>query len=286
MQGAALLERQHGIVSIDQVVQLGLTKDQVRHRVRRGSWRRIYPRVFSTAGRLQGLVDEDPGLIELTLGVGSPGHNRPGMRLHRSPAASERRHPARLPPQTHIEDTVLDLVAAATTGDSVVTWVLRACQRRLTTPARLAGVAEGRQRLRNRALFDGLVEEAADGVASALERRYRSDVEVAHGLPTARRNQVWTARDGRRRYFDVRYDEWRVRIELEGLAYHPADRSRWDAERDNAAVLMGDVVLRYGWHPVVRKPCAVAAQVGAVLTLRGWAGVVARCSPRCRAAGA
>jgi hypothetical protein len=314
MQGAALVEQQHGIVSIDQVAQLGLSKDQVRHRVRRGSWRRVYPSVFAThagdldlearvwaavlatgptamashatAGRLQGLVDEDPELIELTAGIDSSGRERPGMRLRRSPAASERRHPARLPPQTRIEDTVLDLVAAATSGDDVVTWVLRACQRRLTTPARLARVAEGRQRLRNRALFEELVEDAADGVASALEQRYRSDVEVAHGLPTARRNQVWIARDGRRRYFDVRYDEWRVRIELEGLAYHPADRSRWDAERDNAAVLMGDVVLRYGWHPVVRNPCGVAAQVCAVLTLRGWGGVVARCSPRCRAAGA
>ncbi|MFL6101082.1 MAG: hypothetical protein ACJ71T_14145 [Actinomycetales bacterium] len=311
MQGAALVEQQHGVVSIDQVAQLGLTKDQVRHRVRRGSWRRLYPRVFAThagdldfqarvwaavlaagptamashatAGRLQGLVDDDPDQIELTVGLSSPGHDRPGVRLRRSPAASARRHPARLPPQTRIEDTVLDLVAAATTPDGVVTWVLRACQRRLTTPARLAGAAEGRQRLRNRALFEGLVQDAAGGVASALELRYRSDVEVAHGLPPARRNQVWTAPDGRRRYFDVRYDEWRVRIELEGLAYHPADRSRWDAERDNAAVLMGDVVLRYGWHPVVRDPCAVAAQVCAVLTLRGWTGGLARCSPQCRA---
>src|SRR4051812_18770376 len=108
MQGAALVEQQHGIVSIDQLAQLGLTKDQVRHRVRRGSWRRVYPRVFATqagdldfqarvwaavlaagptamashatAGRLQGLVDEDPDQIELTVGLSSSGHDRPGVR--------------------------------------------------------------------------------------------------------------------------------------------------------------------------------------------------------------
>lgn len=311
MQGAAVEELQHGIVSVDQVELLGLTRDQARHRVRRGSWRRLYPGVFAThtgeldfvarvwaavlsagptamashatAARLQGLVDEDPSVLDVTVPESTRRRPEGPIRIHRSTMTAETRHPTRLPAQTRLEATVLDLVHAARTRDEVVTWVLRACQRRLTTPARLARAAESRPRLSNRATFDELVQDAADGVASALERRYRMAVERAHGLPPARRNQSWTAPDGRRRYFDVRYDDWRVRVELEGLAFHPADRGWRDAERDNDAVLLGDVVLRYGWHPVVRDPCAVAAQVAAVLQLRGWTGMVQRCSARCRA---
>jgi hypothetical protein len=240
----------------------------------------------TTAARLQGLVDDDPHLIELTVATTSSGRHRPELRLRRSPVAAERRHPVRLPPQTRLEDTVLDLVHAATATDAVVSWVLRACQRRLTTPARLTSAAKSRGRLANRELLEELVHDAADGVASALERRYQRDVERAHGLPVARRNLAWTGPDGRRRYFDVRYDEWRVRVELEGLTFHPADRSWRDAARDNDAVLLGDVVLRYGWHPVVRDPCTVAAQVAAVLRLRGWTGAAARCSVGCRVARA
>ena len=110
------------------------------------------------------------------------------------------------------------------------------------------------------------------GVASPLERRYRSNVEIAHGLPKAERGQSWIGPDGARRYFDARYRALAARVELEGLAFHPAERSWVDHARDNAAVLVGDVVLRYGWRRVTGDPCSVAAQVGAVLNVAGLAG--------------
>jgi hypothetical protein len=116
-----------------------------------------------------------------------------------------------------------------------------------------------------------------------LERRYRHDVEIAHALPRGERGEQWLGPDGRKRYYDVRYRTWRLRIELEGLAYHPSDRSHVDAARDNAAVLLGDVVLRYGWRAVVGDPCQVAAQVSAVLELRGWGPGMASCGSSCRA---
>ena len=95
---------------------------------------------------------------------------------------------------------------------------------------------------------------------------------------------AWIGPDGVRRYFDVRYKMWSLRVELEGLAFHPVDRSLVDHARDNAAVLQGDVVLRYGWRVVTGTPCQVAAQVAAILTLRGWPGHVTACGPGCRAA--
>ena len=209
---------------------------------------------------------------------------QPGLRVHQPRAWADRRQPAATLPQTRIEDTVLDLIDADAGGR----------RRRALGPAGLPAPAHhappgcGRRR-RNVGVFGTgrlvreLLAEAADGVASPLERRYRLDVELAHGLPRAERGGAWAAPDGRRRYFDVRYKLWRLRVELEGLAFHPEDRSWVDHARDNAAVQLGDVVLRYGWRAVTATPCEVAAQVAAVLTLRGWPGRLTPCGPSCRA---
>ena len=50
-----------------------------------------------------------------------------------------------------------------------------------------------------------------------------------------------------------------------------------DMERDNAALLGGDVTLRYGWQDVTDRPCAVAREVAALLIRRGWTGLPTRC---------
>jgi hypothetical protein len=305
-----LLARQEGVVHRRQAIQAGWSVDEIRQQVRRGAWRTIYPGVYATftgpavfkarvwaallhagppamashhtAARLQGLRDDDPEIIQISVPNGHRATPQPGLRVHHPRAWALRRQPNATIAQTRMEDTVLDLIGLTRDPNEVVHWVLRACQRRLTTPARLRAAAARRRRLRHRALFRELVDEAAYGVASPLERRYRLNVELAHGLPKAERGRAWIGPDGVRRYFDARYRFWRVRIELEGLAYHPVERAWVDHDRDNAAVLAGDVVLRYGWRQVTGGPCRVAAQVGAVLTLRGWPGQVTVCGPGCR----
>ncbi len=48
--------------------------------------------------------------------------------------------------------------------------------------------------------------------------------------------------------------------------------------RDNEhALRLGAVTLRYGWWAVETSPCAVAAQLAAALSARGWTGTVSRC---------
>jgi hypothetical protein len=59
------------------------------------------------------------------------------MRVRQSRRLEIVRHPARTPPQTSFEDTVLDLTDQASRADTVVDIVLAACRRRLTTAARL-----------------------------------------------------------------------------------------------------------------------------------------------------
>lgn len=77
------------------------------------------------------------------------------------------------------------------------------------------------------------------------------------------------------------YDEFATIVELDGQL-HIARRFR-DMRRDNAALLDGEVTLRYGWSDVTARPCQVAWEVAALLTSRGWSGLPTRC-PRCQAA--
>jgi hypothetical protein len=122
----------------------------------------------------------------------------------------------------------------------------------------------------------GPVSWRADVWAALLH----SDVELPHGLPRAHRGERITVR-GRHWYADARYARFRLRIELEGLSWHPVDLRWRDDVRDNDAVLSGDVVLRFGWRAVVGSPCQTAAHVAAVLRGRGWQGTPRPCSAGC-----
>jgi very-short-patch-repair endonuclease len=200
--------------------------------------------------------------------------------VHLSARVDTARHPTRLPPQTRVEETVLDLVDRARTLDDALGWVTRAGGRRLTTPARLRNAMARRAKLRWRPELAAAVRDVADGCHSVLELRWLRDVERAHGLPRGER-QVVRARRGGRWYDDVRYRRYRTRVELDGRVAHPTERRFRDRRRDNAAAAEGDVVLRYGWPDVAGDPCACARQVATVLRHHGWTGLLRPCRPGC-----
>jgi hypothetical protein len=115
---------------------------------------------------------------------------------------------------------------------------------------------------------------------SPLENRYVRDVERAHGLPTARR-QVLIIKDSRTQYLDNLYEELGIGVELDGLAYHPAEERWQDIGRDNALAADGIQVLRYGWADVDGRACHVAIQFAGVAVRHGWTGALRRCGPSC-----
>lgn len=233
-----------------------------------------------TAAFLSGLADAPPEEVEVTVTHGHRVAQRPGVRIRQSRLLADKRHPTRVPPQTRVEDTVLDLTDATRTEQVVIDVVLRACQRRLTTAARIGLRAAGRKRMRWRRLVADIVEDVRDGIQSALERCYHRDVERAHGLPRGTRNAT-EGRPGRRRYRDVRYLRWRVVVELDGRAAHPEEWKEHDDLRDNELVADdGTVTLRYGWLAVAVQPCATAAQVDRLLHRNGWRGSMTNC-PSC-----
>jgi ferredoxin len=298
--------QQRGVLTTRQAIEGGMTMDLLRSRVRQGIWQRAHTGIyvvhsgpvdresaqwaavlragagamlsFRSAAEVAGLADPQDGLIHVTV----PGNRRVskirGVTLHWSERAALMVHPARTPPQTRVEETVLDLVGKADTVDDVYGWVARAVGRRLTTEERLRAAMELRGKLRWRPELEQALSADANGVHSVLEHRYLRDVERPHHLPHAKRQAL--VRDGERtRYRDVLYEAYQVAVELDGRAAHPADR-RWpDIQRDNAAATGGVITLRYGWLDVTQRPCQVAAPVARVLELRGCAG----CRP-CEAA--
>jgi very-short-patch-repair endonuclease len=72
-----------------------------------------------------------------------------------------------------------------------------------------------------------------------------------------------------------------VVVELDGRAAHPEEFRLRDVRRDNANIAVGQVTLRYTWTDVTQRSCAVAAEVSAALSQRGWTGAPRRCGRHC-----
>jgi hypothetical protein len=205
----------------------------------------------------------------------------PPIVSYRSLRLDAARHPARTPPRTRIEETVVDLVNVSTTFDAAFGWLTTACGRRLVTPRQLTAVAAQRPRLRWRDDLRGALEEITDGVMSALERRFVLDVERPHGLPTPQR-QARQRRGETSAYLDNYYADQRLAVELDGLGAHRAETSWDDRHRDNYFIRQGIGTLRYNWADVTQRSCATAGDIAEVLCSRGWTGQIRRC-PNCQA---
>jgi hypothetical protein len=232
-----------------------------------------------TAAEVVDLTDAPSELVHVTIPVDRRLAWAAGVVIHRSMRARQAAHPARLPPQTRIEETVLDLADAARTIDDAVGWVTRALGRRLTTQARLRDALTQRPRIRWRRELTELLSPDLAGLMSALERRYHRHVERPHGLPAGIR-QARARRGDRTEYRDVLYEKFATCVELDGQLAHPSE-ARWrDIRRDNAVAADGGVTLRYGWLDVTAQACRTAAEVDRALRQRGFAGG-RPCGPGC-----
>jgi hypothetical protein len=301
-------ERQRGVITRHQALSSGLTAELITSRVKRGRWQRIHAGVYAvftgpvdreaalwavvlragdgaalscqTAAELDHLIDKPAPKIHVMIPASRRITPIPGVVVHARLGAEGAAHPARLPPRTRLEETVLDLSDDCADPGDAVGWITTALGRRLTTQELLREAMARRSRLRWRADLTLVLSPDLAGFHSALEYRYFQSVERPHGLPHGRR-QAKVTRNGHAQYRDVLYDDYAVAVELDGRVAHPGD-TRWlDIQRDNAAAADGVVTLRYGYRQVTRAPCLVAAQLSDVLRLRGWQGRPRPCSPSC-----
>jgi hypothetical protein len=317
-QSTELISFQRGILARWQVSDCAADMAAIDLLLRNGRWQTLYRGVYAahtgeppregilwaavrrcgpaaalshfTAAELDGLVSRRSDAVHVTI----PPHLRvrlsdreftrglPRIVVHRSARLTAAMHPARIPPRTRIEETVLDLAEMAENLEAVFSCVSGACNGRLLTPAQIRVAVTRRAKMRWRSDILLALEEISDGVSSTLEVGYLRKVERPHGLPKAER-QVRKKRGETSAYLDNLYEEFGVGVELDGLAAHPAE-ARWqDIHRDNYFARSGIITLRYNWADVTLRPCHVAAEISQVLRQRGWPGPARRCGPSCRA---
>jgi very-short-patch-repair endonuclease len=296
----ALATEQGGVVGAEQLVALDFSLRSAERLVHQRSWVRLATGVyqvgglgdpswaglawaglllgghrarlgFEAAGHLWKIVDEPPVDITVLVPHGRPIADRGRWVFRQERSANRSPRSPGSPPRTTIEDTVVDLCSRAD-ARALPGLLTKAVQGRRTTAQRILARVDDRARVRHRELLREMLTDVAQGAESPLELRYLTEIERPHGLPRAKR-QV-RSRNGKE-IRDLLYEEWATIVELDGRV-HIAGRFR-DMERDNAALLGGDVTLRYGWPDVTERPCAVAWEVAALLIRRGWTGVPTRC---------
>jgi hypothetical protein len=219
---------QAGVITRGQALHAGLSRNAIVSKIRHDRWLQVYRGVYATftgpigrAARLWAVVlYAGPGarlshetaaeLIRLTdrpsplihVSIASERRVVPpkGVAIHRSASLEPNWRFARgIPPHTFAEETVIDLVNAASNLDDVIASVTGAFARDLTSEERLRREAAARKRLRWRSDLDEIIPRAAGGAHSVLEYRYDRDVAQAHGLPPASKQVAFTKSDGDRR---------------------------------------------------------------------------------------
>jgi predicted transcriptional regulator of viral defense system len=166
-----LCAAQSGVITRRQLLDCGVSTGAVRAKIRAGQWQRLTRRIYWTfsgpptraaqlwaavlavgdgavlshesAAELCGLIDQPVREVHVGIPSGRRIAAPLGVRLH-ARRCPPRQQPARLPPRTPVEETVVDLTQTARSLDDAIGWLARACARRLTTPSRLAAVMANR----------------------------------------------------------------------------------------------------------------------------------------------
>ena len=306
-----LLSAQARVATHDQARDHGFSERQIEFRVRSGEWHRIHRGVYATftgkqprearlwaavlwagkaamlshetAAELQELTNKQSWVIHVTV----PSDRRPmgkpmrGVVVHRSgQSRCDGVAPWKLP-RTQIEDTVLDLAAAARTTDDAYSWVSRAVADDKVSAEELRATLGRRKRYPGRKWLSDALADAADGAHFLLELRYARDVERAHGLPKGAR-QARRVIDGEEHRKDTLYEKYRICVELDGITYH-RDKQHQDRHRDNVNLAVDGIrTFRFDIVDVTDGACESAALVAAGLRGQGWAGKPRRCrKPGC-----
>lgn len=307
-----LQKHQDGVVSRRQLVVAGVGDAEIRRRLRRREWSRVFPGVYvDHTGPLTwrqrawaAVLFHWPAAL-----AGSSGLHAAGVRGHEPrPGApievcvdrdrSVRRHVGihvrqvvrfeslclmnTSPPRQRVEHAFLDVASRRRRLEGSIAVLADAAQCGATTAARLVAALRERPRLRHRAMMLAVLVDVGAGVRSVLEHRYLTWVERAHGLPRPKRQRPVRV-DGDRGYRDVDYLAFHLIVELDGKIGHDGAEDQWDdIDRDLAGAVAGELTIRVGWRQVL-EPCRLARAVATILQARGWKGDIKPCGADCAA---
>lgn len=287
---AKLAERQRGLVTRAQLLDLGLTRAAIDHRMKSARLHALYRGVYTvghgqpaegarelgavlacgpraaashrSAAWLWRLQSRPPEDAEVSV-VGRDCRSRPGLRVH-TLAALDRRDLRRLGgiPITSPARTILDL-AAVVQGRKLEQAVAEAQARRLISRSEVlsliarVGPRPGVKPLRS--LLDA--ETSPVLTRSEAEERFLALLRSAD-LPAPEVNAQLLGR------YEVDF-VWRDRrlvVEIDGFAYHGSRAAfERDRVRDADLVAAGFRVIRITWRQLLAAPASVVARVAAAL---------------------
>lgn len=281
---ARLAARQHAVVSRRQLLAMGLSKDEIWHRVKVGRLHRIHAGVYSvghpllfpqsrcmaavlasgkgavashrSSAALLGLRPSPFGDVEVTV-PRAGGRSRRGITVH----ATRSLDPSEVEvcegiPCTSPARTLVDL-AGVLNRRMLRRALERSIELRLFDGAPMDAALERARGRRGTRVLRELLAELPDEpapVRTELERRFLELVREL-GLPTP----VVNAHVGVHQV-DFHWPRHRLIIETDGRATHDTPHQfEEDRRRDLELTLAGWHVVRVGWRQVVHGPGRVAA---------------------------
>jgi very-short-patch-repair endonuclease len=282
----ALAERQHGVVSRRQLLELGVDRGAILHRLKLARLRPVHRGIYTIGHRLltqhgrwmaavlaygphavlshraaAALWDMRGGTrVEVTVPSGLQG--RDGIQVYRAKLPADERTTHRGIPTTTVPRTLLDLSAVVTKRH--LRGALREAEHlRLSDPLSLHDLIARYPRRPGLKAIKALLAEASVGVRiirSELEERFQ-DFLVRAGLPLPQTNVVIEGYE-----VDCVWPEQRLIVELDGHASHsPTHAFELDRARDRRLEAAGWRVIRITWRQLEQESELVEADLRRLL---------------------
>lgn len=298
LQIAELSVRQGGAVRTEQALACGLTRDQVRYRVRSGRWLRLgkgaylvtpmttvedhlraaissLPRAVvahEAAAELHDLAYVERGLASVLVHSQTT-HEFPGVIVRRChDLMDDHVDSIRDMPVTSIARTIVDLAAiiSARNLEAVLDDAVAARRVPIAAVADVAAAVgrSGKPGTRKlRAVLEARLGPEYDG--TALERKGNALLLTIDGSrPLFEYPIPWRAEHR----FDAAYPDAQLGIEWDSKRWHTQVAAfNRDRERDRDAVVHGWRVLRFTWQDITERPDVVIATVKSALELASHA---------------
>lgn len=290
----------HGVVSLDDCFDHGLSRSDVSRLVRRGLLIKMLPRVYRTAGASESFL-QAVWAAHKWAGDSALFSHRTALKLRGWPAPPGRYVDMSTKGRTRSPVPWLNLITtrrnpfpgAAVAAGLPVTGAGRSLldAASLLTSVRLEMVLDHALRVGDVTVTDvweSLIEDGGRGCAgigrlrNLIEARddgkarSHSDLEVlldrllaTSSLPPCRRQFEVATQDGIPAHIDFAWPEARLGVESEGFVVH-GQRLQWqnDMVRQNALARVGWLLLRFSWYDVTRRPEYVIETIATTLAMR------------------
>jgi len=292
----ALIASQDGVVARWQAEEHGLRAHDIERRLRRRLWVRRSPGVYLThtgdptwrqrawaavlavwpaalRGRsavhaAEGAAEDDRTILVAIDRSRCRRADPPGATVRRLVDLDARVQWNTGPPRQRYEDAVIEVAATALDEAAAVAALTRAVGSRRTTAPRLIEALASLRRVPRRDFLQNVLNDAARGVSSVLERGYLELIEHAHGLPRS----TWQVRADTPAgvvYRDASYEGGAV-VELDGLAHHTStEHRRADLERDLVHAADGGATARLSYGQVFVTTCTTTVLIVRFLRRHG-----------------